>query len=66
MALAKPMFPSAFTELKTPRYRADSIIRLLKRSKPDSVHYVVGLTSRDISTTKRESDGSIKKTVFKY
>ena len=34
------------------RYRADEILRHLKKNKPDSVDYIFALTSVDISTTK--------------
>lgn len=55
-----------YTTTKTPRYRADSIIRYLKETKPDSIDYVVGLTAFDISTTKRDSEGNILKPESKY
>ena len=42
-----------FVKIKSPRYRADKLIRILKQSKPDSVDYVVGITNFDISTTKK-------------
>lgn len=39
--------------LKLPiRYRADSLIALLRRIKPSEFDYVIGLTNQDISTTK--------------
>jgi len=50
----------AFVNVKSPRYRADSIIRLLKREKPDSINFVLGLIEKDISTTKRDKNGEIR------
>ena len=54
-----------FVQIKSPRFRADSIIRDLKRSKPEDLELVIGLTTKDISTTKYEG-GSIKKPASKY
>lgn len=62
----KPLPKFAFVNFKSPRYRADSIIRLLKREKPDSIDYVLGLTSKDISTTKRDKNREVKKPEYKY
>ena len=41
-----------YTAIKSPRYRADSIIRFLKLNKADSINYIVGLTTKDICITK--------------
>jgi archaemetzincin len=49
---------SAFIHVKSPRYRADSIIRILKREKPNEYDYIIGLTSSDISTTKKDKNGN--------
>ncbi len=49
-----------YINIKSPRYRADSIIRFLKLTKADSVNNIVGLTIKDISTTKYSDDGQIK------
>lgn len=59
---------SAFVNVKSPRYRADSIIRILKRNKPDSLNYIIGITEKDISTTKYsdQAKGIIKKPERKY
>lgn len=57
---------TAFIQVKTPRYRADSLLRDLKRSKPDSIDYLLGLTASDMSTTKRNPDGTIKEPTSKY
>lgn len=57
---------SFFINEKSPRYRADSIIRYLQIIKPDSIEYVIGITSQDVSTTKRNPNGTIKEPVHKY
>lgn len=57
---------SAFVNIKSPRYRADSIIRILKEDIPDSIDHVLGLIDKDISTTKRDKFGNIKKPESKY
>lgn len=57
---------SAFVQIKSPRYRADSMLRILRRNKPMDLDYVMGLTSSDISTTKREANGAVKTPVNKY
>jgi archaemetzincin len=55
-----------FINLKLPRYRADSIIQYVRKIKPDSVDLILSLTTRDISMTKRNRDGSIKEPKSKY
>ncbi len=62
----KPPFEAAYTPLKGNRYRADSTIAILKRTRPDSVDYIIGLTNFDICITKYAADGSIKKPEHKY
>lgn len=57
---------SFFVNIKSPRYRADSIIRFLRANKPDSISYVLGITDYDISTTKRDENGNIKTPASKY
>ena len=57
---------TAFIHLKSPRYRADSIIRLLKREKPDDIDFVIGILNKDISTTKHDKQGNIKTPTSKY
>lgn len=51
----------AFTTIRRPRYRADKLIAYLRAHKPDTLYTVLGLTDKDISVTKRNADGSIKK-----
>lgn len=55
-----------FINLKSPRYRADSLIRYLKINKPDSVDFMVGLIVKDISTTKYDESGVVKNPTSKY
>ena len=55
-----------YTAFKSPRYRADSIIRFLKLNKADSIDYIVGLTTKDICITKYDEDGKIKSPASKY
>ena len=62
----KPMPKSAFVNVKSPRYRADTLLRILKRENPDRIDYVLGLTAKDISTTKRDRNGDVKKPEYKY
>ncbi len=55
-----------FINVKSPRYRADSIIYYLRRTKPDSISYMMGLTGYDISCTKKNRDGTVKEPTYKY
>lgn len=63
---AKTLPESAFIDIKSPRYRADSLIAIQKRTKSDTIDYVMGLTEKDISVTKRGIDGNIKKPEWRY
>lgn len=56
----------AFIKVKSPRYRADSLIAIQKRNIPKDVDFVVGLTYEDISVTKHDDDGNVKKPDWKY
>ncbi len=56
----------AFIDIKSPRYRADSIIKFQDRNFPKDVDFVLGLTNKDISITKRNPDGTIKIPKWKY
>jgi archaemetzincin len=56
----------AFINIKSPRYRADSLIAIQQRTMPDNVDYMIGLTESDISVTKHDKDGNIKKPRWKY
>lgn len=57
---------SAFIQVKSARYRADSIIRIQNSIKNDTIDYVLGLTHRDISTTKKDKQGNVKTPKYKY
>lgn len=56
----------AFINVKSPRYRADSLLLYLKALKPDSIDHVLGLTQVDISTTKRDHLGRVKRPESRY
>ncbi len=62
----KSLPKSAFVNIKSPRYRADSLIRILRREKPKSIDCVIGLVAEDISTTKRDRIGKVKNPETKY
>jgi archaemetzincin len=56
----------AFVNVKSPRYRADSIIAIQNRTINDSLDFVLGLTHKDISITKHDVNGNIKEPKWKY
>lgn len=56
----------AFVNIKSPRYRADSIITIQNRTINDSLDFVLGLTHIDISITKHDKQGDIKEPTWKY
>jgi archaemetzincin len=56
----------AYTSVKTPRYRANKLLQILAEEKPDTVTYILGLATTDISTTKRDKHGNIKSPEEKY
>lgn len=62
----KELYANAFINVKSPRFRADSIIKIQQRNLPDSIDFIIGLTSKDISTTKRNADGEVLKPSWKY
>lgn len=62
----KELDKKAFVYVKSPRYRADSIIKFQKTIKLDSLDYTVGLTPNDISTTKKDKSGKTKTPTSKY
>lgn len=61
-----PLPENAFTSLRSPRYRADSLIRHLRTIKPKEITILMGLTNQDISITKRDTTGNIKEPKSKY
>ena len=60
------LYSSAFINVKSPRYRADSIIKFQKREINDTIDFILGLTHRDISTTKTDKSGKTKEPKYKY
>jgi archaemetzincin len=60
------MPPGSFINVKSPRYRADSIIAWLRDHKAADIDHVIGVTHHDISTTKRNADGTVKDPAYKY
>jgi archaemetzincin len=63
---SKDIPKDAFINLKSPRYRADLLLKILKGEKADTIDYIVGVTSKDISTSKKDASGEIKKPENKY
>lgn len=57
---------SAYTTVRSPRYRADSLIAWLRAIKPQGVDCIIGLTAQDISITKYDSTGATKDPAWKY
>ena len=57
---------NAFINVKSPRYRADTIIQILKREKPNEYDHIIGLTSSDISTTKKDRNGNPLEPKYRY
>lgn len=57
---------AAFVNIKSPRYRADKLLPFLKTVIPDSVDYILGLTAKDISTTKKDAYGKVKQPESRY
>lgn len=62
----KKLYAQAFINVKSPRYRADSIIRIQQRNLPDSLDFIIGLTTADVSTTKRDNNGKILQPASRY
>lgn len=62
----KKMFKKAFVKIKSPRYRADSIIKFQNQQIPKNVNYILGVTNEDISITKHDKNGEILEPKWKY
>ena len=62
----KELYKEAFIEVKSPRYRADKIITIQKNNKVDSLDFILGLTAKDISVTKKDKFGKVKSPTYKY
>ena len=61
----KKLYAAAFVAIKAPRYRADSLIHIERRNLPDSLDYCIGLTDKDISTTKK-ANGKMMEPASRY
>lgn len=58
---------TAFVNIKSPRYRADSLLVYLNKiRKAEGADFAFGITTVDISTTKRDGNGNINKPEYKY
>jgi archaemetzincin len=57
---------STFVNTKSPRYRADMLLKYLKKVKNDSIDIVLAIIDHDISITKKDVSGKSKKPEFKY
>lgn len=57
---------NSFINVKSPRYRADSIIKFLKTELPKNANYIIGVCEKDISTTKKDSKGNTLQPLSKY
>jgi len=58
----------AYTEIRYPRYRADSILAWMRKQEFENVNLVIALTNEDISITKYKDDKrkEIKDPEWKY
>ncbi len=64
-----PMPECAYTEIRYPRYRADTLVEWLGKNVPDSLDKIIGLTNQDISITKYKEGskkGEIKEPEWMY
>ncbi len=62
---SKKIDSKAFIYEKSPRYRADSIIKFQKKNLSNKYNFILGLTNNDISTSKLEN-GKVKFPDWKY
>ena len=57
----------AYTEIRYPRYRADSLVKWLTQENPDTIDIIIGLTHKDISITKYDEETKqIKEPEYMY
>jgi archaemetzincin len=49
----------AFINIKSPRYRADSLLSFLAGVRPTNMDLIVGITRHDISATKLDEQGKV-------
>lgn len=66
IASNQELYSKAYINVKSARYRADSIIKFQEMELNDSIDYILGLTSKDISTTKRDKKGKTLQPEYKY
>lgn len=68
--LLKPieLTKNAYINVKSSRYRADTLIRFLRKNIDRNYDFIIGLTDKDISTTKysNTSTKTIKEPTYKY
>lgn len=59
---------NAYINVKSSRYRADTLIRFLRKNIDRNYDFVIGLTDKDISTTKYSNTTikTIKEPTYKY
>jgi archaemetzincin len=57
---------STFINVKSPRYRADLLLKYLKDTKNDSISILLGILNQDVSITKKDGDGKAKMPLSKY
>lgn len=62
----KQLPENSFVNIKTPRYRADSIIKFQKKSNSILSVLILGVTKKDISTTKRDKNREVLEPKNKY
>jgi archaemetzincin len=57
---------NAFININSPRYRADILLKDLKKNKPGNVDKILGLPLHDISFTKLGPNGKVMEPASKY
>ena len=57
---------SALSLKKSPRYKAQDVIKFQLTHRPDTLDYILGLTTKDICITKRDEKGRVLKPEWKY
>jgi archaemetzincin len=62
----KPLPKGFFVNIKSARYRADSIIAWLNHQIPEGIDQIIGLTTVDISCTKKTWTGAVLEPESKY
>lgn len=63
---SKDLPEDAFVHIKSPRYRADILIKLLSKQVADTISTIIGITNKDISTTKWIAKGIVKQPASTY